>query len=408
MRKITISPGVLKKKHIIPLPGSKSESNRALIINALAEDSGKISNLAIARDTEIMSRLLASDTEVYNAQDAGTVMRFMTAYLSVTKETVSITGTERMQLRPIGVLVEALRNLGVDIDYLDKIGFPPLQFNGFPEQVTNQLEVEGNVSSQYISALLMIAPKLPQGLTLNIKGDIVSKPYIDMTLSIMRHFGVNVDVSGQEYTIAPQTYKYAPFSVEADWSGASYWYSLFAMSQLDSLIITGLKPDSTQGDSVLQELMTGFGVKTEFSENRVTLTRKELALPDSIDFIKCPDLAQTFAVLCATMGHECTFFGLQTLKIKETDRVEAIKSELQKLGGDFIEENDRWVVRPIPNEKLSTDQHYALATYEDHRMAMAFAPLAVKTRVSFDDREVINKSYPTFWQDMQELGFRVD
>jgi 3-phosphoshikimate 1-carboxyvinyltransferase len=224
----------------------------------------------------------------------------------------------------------------------------------------------------------------------------------------MRHFGVNVDVSGQEYTIAPQNYSFNPFWVEADWSGASYWYSLFALSQLDSLIITGLKPNSTQGDSVLQELMLGFGVQTEFSKNEVTLTKKALALPESLDFINCPDLAQTFAVLCAATGHECTFYGLQTLKIKETDRVMAIRTELQKLGGDFIEEDDSWVVRPIPIEKLSAEHHYNFSTYEDHRMAMAFAPLAANTRISFDDRDVVNKSYPTFWQDMQELGLKID
>ena len=408
MRKITVSCSALKEKHTIPLPGSKSESNRALIINALSDQPGLIDNLAIARDTDIMTSLLASEADEYNAQDAGTVMRFMTAYLAVSKENVTITGTERMQLRPIGVLVHALRNLGVNIDYLGKPGFPPLKFSGFRQQIAQSLEVEGNVSSQYISALLMIAPKLPEGLQLKITGDVVSKPYIDMTLSIMQHFGAKVDVSGQEYNIAPQAYYYKPFTVEADWSGASYWYAIFALSSIKSLTITGLKPTSTQGDSILHQLMIGFGVTTEFSKNSVTLTRRPISIPKSIDFIKCPDLAQTFAVLCAAMGHECVFYGLQTLKIKETDRVMAIKHELKKLGGDFIEEGDTWTVKPIPKTALSSAQHYDLNTYEDHRMAMAFAPLAVKTRVSFDDREVVNKSYPTFWQDMASLGFEVE
>ena len=407
MSKITISCNKLNEGHTIPLPGSKSESNRALIINALAENPGRIANLAIARDTEIMTNLLAADHEVYDARDAGTVMRFMTAYLAVSRKNVIITGTERMKLRPIGVLVEALRALGVKIDFLEEQGYPPLRFNGFDKQLTRSIEVEGNISSQYISALLMIAPRLPLGLILKIKGELVSKPYIDMTLSIMRHFGVEVDASEHEYTVSPQTYHYSPFSVEADWSGASYWYSIFALSSLKSLVISGLKPDSTQGDSVLQELMLGFGVKTEFLNEKAILTRTDLNLPDAIDFIKCPDLAQTFAVLCAAMGHSCTFYGLQTLKIKETDRVLAIKTELNKLGGDFVEENNSWTVEPILAAALTKDRHYDFATYEDHRMAMAFAPLAVKTSISFDDREVVNKSYPTFWDDMAGLGFEI-
>lgn len=407
MRRISLSPGDLKEKHLIPLPGSKSESNRALIINALADNPGEIKNLAIARDTNIMRRLLTASTSIYDAQDAGTVMRFMSAYLAVTKKNVMISGTERMKMRPLGVLVEALRNLGAKIDYLEKAGYPPLKFNGFEVQTSQSLHVKGDVSSQYISALLMIAPRLPHGLTLIVEGKVVSKPYIDMTLSIMQHFGVKVDVAEQEYHISPQIYRYTPFSVEADWSGASYWYSVFALSSLKSLTISGLKKNSTQGDSVLQHLMKSFGVRTEFSNHQVILSRQETQLPDSIDFIKCPDLAQTFAVLCAAMGHSCTFYGLQTLKIKETNRVEAIKTELNKMGGDFIEKDASWEVVPIPAQSFTQENHFEFATYEDHRMAMAFAPLATKLSISFDDREVVNKSYPTFWDDMANLGFVV-
>lgn len=408
MREITVSGSGLKNNHTIPLPGSKSESNRALIINALTKDPGEISNLALARDTDIMQGLLNGDHSVYNAMDAGTVMRFMTAFLAISKNNVSITGTERMKLRPIAVLVEALQKLGVSITYLDKPGYPPLKFNGFKEQLTSGLEVDGNISSQYISALLMIAPKLPHGLTLNITGQVVSKPYIDMTLSIMLHFGVHVDESEQQYVIKPQSYHYTPFSVEADWSGASYWYSIFALSSLETLSISGLKDQSSQGDSILKELMESFGINTEFKGESAVLTKKPFLLPESIDFIKCPDLAQTFAVLCAAIGHECTFYGLQTLKIKETDRVQAIKTELEKMGGDLVEKDESWTVIPIPVDNLNAEKSYALSTYEDHRMAMAFAPLATRTTVSFDDAEVVNKSYPTFWKDMANLGFTVE
>lgn len=407
MSEIIVSGGKLKNNYTIPLPGSKSESNRALIINALTEHPGEVKNLAIARDTDIMQDLLNKDHQVYNAKDAGTVMRFMTAYLAITKNNVSIIGTDRMKLRPIGVLVDGLRQLGVAIDYQEKPGYPPLRFNGFEKQLSVALEVEGNISSQYISALLMIAPRLPEGLILKISGEIVSRPYIDMTLSIMQHFGVRVDESEQKFTIRPQQYHFKPFSVEADWSGASYWYSVFALSTLDTLSIGGLKERSSQGDSVLRELMEGFGVATTFKEDTAILTKKDLDLPKQIDFIKCPDLAQTFAVLCAALGHECKFYGLQTLKIKETDRVMALGTELAKLGGGFIEEGESWVVKPIPQDNLTFDKEYEFLTYEDHRMAMAFAPLAIKTTLRFDKAEVVNKSYPTFWKDMADIGFVV-
>jgi 3-phosphoshikimate 1-carboxyvinyltransferase len=390
---------------IIPLPGSKSESNRALLVNALCDKPGEITNLALARDTEIMQALLASKSAEYNARDAGTVMRFMTAYLAITKKKAQITGTEQMQKRPIGILVEALRKLGVEISYLEAEGYPPLQFTGLNEQKSTMLEVASDVSSQYISALLMIAPNLPQGLTLELIGKAVSTPYIDMTVSIMRHFGVKVDVIGQSYRVKPQSYVFSPFQVESDWSGASYWYAIFALSNLPELRLNGLKENSYQGDSVVAELMGKFGVKTSFKENTAILTRQATSLPAEIDFIKCPDLAQTFAVLCAAMGHKCIFAGLQTLKIKETDRILALKTELQKVGADFIEEENKWSVIPIPEEKLLLNVEVAIKTYDDHRMAMAFAALATKMTVQFDDAEVVNKSYPTFWQDLKRVGF---
>lgn len=406
MTHITLFRANQLRNGIIHLPGSKSESNRALIVNALCATSGKIDNLAIARDTQIMQALLASTDSKFNAQDAGTVMRFMTAYLAVTKNTTEITGTEHMKKRPIGILVEALRSLGIEISYLEKEGFPPLKICGISTKKSASLEVNSNVSSQYISALLMIGPSLPQGLTLKLKGDPVSTPYIDMTVSIMQHFGVKVDVVEQSYKIEPQAYTFKPFNVESDWSGASYWYSIFVLSNLQELKLAGLKANSYQGDSIVAKLMTKFGVVTRFDGNTAILTKQKADLPKEIDFIKCPDLAQTFAVLCAVLGRKCTFLGLRTLKIKETDRVLAIKTELQKLGGDFIEVDNKWILTPIPDDKLPEIKEVSIKTYDDHRMAMAFAALATKMDVHFDNSEVVNKSYPTFWDDLMNLGFR--
>ena len=405
MKKITLHTTNKLINGIIPLPGSKSESNRALLVNALCDNPGEISNLALARDTEIMQELLALDSEQYDARDAGTVMRFMTAYLAVMKNNTQITGTSHMKKRPIGILVEALRSLGVDISYLENEGYPPLQINGLSEQKTSVLEIASDVSSQYISSLLMLAPKLPQGLTLQLKGKPVSTPYIDMTVSIMQHFGVKVDANGQSYTVESQNYTYSPFQVESDWSAASYWYAIFALSNLQELRLTGLREKSFQGDSMVAKLMESFGVLTSFAESTAILTRQATSLPDEIDFINGPDLAQTFAVLSAAMGHKCIFTGLQTLKIKETDRISAVKTELRKVGGDFIEEGDTWTVIPIPKDKLLSNVEVIIKTYDDHRMAMAFAALATKMTVRFDDSEVVNKSYPTFWQDLERVGF---
>ena len=255
MKKIIIRKSTVLNNSVIPLPGSKSESNRALLVNALSENPGPVNNLASARDTRIMQALLANDQPVYDARDAGTVMRFMTAYLAVKKQNVQITGTERMQKRPIGILVAALQQLGAEIAYLGKDGYPPLYIRGFGRQQTKALAIASDVSSQYISALLMIAPQLPEGLSLTLKGRPVSTPYIDMTLAIMKHFGVKVTVAGQTYHIEPQTYSYAPYTVEADWSGASYWYSIFALADASEMHIRGLKANSLQGDSMLATMM---------------------------------------------------------------------------------------------------------------------------------------------------------
>jgi 3-phosphoshikimate 1-carboxyvinyltransferase len=408
MAKVNLYKSNNLKDIIIPLTGSKSESNRALIINALCNTRGKIENLAFARDTEIMQELLQGEHELYDARDAGTVMRFMTAYLSVMNRKVLLTGSDHMKKRPIKILVEALQKIGVDIEYKENSGYPPLSINGLNEQKKDIVEIDSHVSSQYISALLMIAPVLPMGLTLKLKGEQVSLPYIDMTVFIMQHYGVDVDVNEQVYSVAPKPYTATTFIVESDWSAASYWYSIFVLSEMRELRLKGLKQDSLQGDSVIARLMERFGVITNFNEQGAVLTKQFTNLPDEIDFIKCPDLAQTFAVLCAVVGHSCSFYGLQTLKIKETDRIGALKVELRKIGADFIEHDARWEVVPAEKGALDEIDTIEISTYDDHRMAMAFAPLATIMNLQIDDSEVVNKSYPSFWKDMEQIGFNIE
>lgn len=388
---------------LINLTGSKSESNRALVINALCDKPGEVKNLSSARDTDIMQRLLTSDSKILDAKDAGTVMRFMTAFLSLKVGTFELTGTEQMKKRPIGILVDALRTIGFEIDYIENKGFPPLQIGNLNQQRSSYIVLNSTVSSQYISALLMIAPKLPEGLTIKLKGKPVSTPYIKMTVDIMKHFGVYVDVKDSTYSIKPQSYIFKPFEVEADWSGASYWYSLFAISDLTELRLVGLRQNSIQGDAVVVALMESFGVYTRFEDNVAILTKIPALYPTEIDFINFPDLAQTFAVLCSALGHKCIFKGLQTLKIKETDRIAALKTELKKLGADLIEADDTWTVLP-PSTGENLPDSVEISTYDDHRMAMAFAPLAVKMNITFNDASVVDKSYPSFWEDLNRVG----
>ncbi|MCB0495738.1 MAG: 3-phosphoshikimate 1-carboxyvinyltransferase [Cyclobacteriaceae bacterium] len=397
-----------QKKNIhlgkVLIPGSKSESNRALLINALCKVPGSIKNLSSARDTELMKFLLGSTSKEIDVKDAGTVMRFLTAFFGLTGQHKILTGTARMQERPIGILVNALRELGVEIDYLKKEGYPPISLNGFETQKTDTITIDGSVSSQYLSALLMLAPILPKGLALIIEGETTSKPYLQMTIELMQHFGVDVEELSNGYKVHPAEYVYTPFTVEPDWSSASYWYSIFVLSGAEHLELAAFKENSLQGDRNLVELMRPFGVETQFTFEGAVLTRCTPNLPEAIDFSDSPDLAQTFAVLCAALEHSCVFTGLHTLKIKETDRVAAIKNELQKLGADFIEENETWTVVP-PKGNWKGKEVY-INTYHDHRMAMAFAPLAcVLPGITIEAPEVVNKSYPSFWEDLEKVGF---
>ncbi len=395
----------------IALASSKSESNRALIINALSKKEGDLQNLSTARDTQTMIRLLKSNEQTADVLDAGTTMRFLTAYFSATNQNKIMTGTPRMCERPIGILVDALRTIGADIDYQKKEGYPPLHIKGFAEQKSNNVTIRGDVSSQYISALLMIAPTLPKGLTIHLTGDIGSIPYIKMTLEQMRAFGVNYEANWKEKVlkIEPSAYQSTIYKVESDWSGASYWYSIVALSEFEEtrVELLGLKENSLQGDSDIVNIMSHLGVKSTFTENGVLLTKIPAEKTLSWDFTNCPDLALTVAVTCAAKGIEATFTGIESLKIKETDRVLALQNELKKFGGDLVEvaENDRYVVKSksrIQNSE-SHGEPFRIHTYDDHRMAMAFAPLAMLIDVIIEEPNVVVKSYPSFWTDLQKI-----
>nr|WP_299415684.1 3-phosphoshikimate 1-carboxyvinyltransferase [uncultured Emticicia sp.] len=393
----------------IALASSKSESNRALIINALAKDSSEnLVNLSTARDTQTMIRLLQSTDQTADVIDAGTTMRFLTAYFTATNQNKIMTGTPRMCERPIGILVDALRTLGAEIEYLAKAGYPPLHIKGFAKQKTSEITIRGDVSSQYISALLMIAPSLPQGLTINLTGDLGSIPYIKMTLEQMRAFGVEYIANWEEKLIKvlPSTYLSTVYKIESDWSGASYWYSIVALSAFENtqVELLGLKENSLQGDSDIANIMSHLGVKSIFTENGVLLTKIPAKTKLNWDFTNCPDLAQTVAVTCAAKGIEAVFTGIESLKIKETDRVLALQNELKKFGGDLVEIEKNETYQVCSNQSISSINYpISINTYDDHRMAMAFAPLAMLMDVTIEEPNVVVKSYPSFWDDIKKV-----
>lgn len=386
------------------LPASKSISNRVLIIDALGGGKSALSNLSEANDTVLMKRLINSSDPVLDAEDAGTTMRFLTAYRAVQGIEKIITGTDRMKLRPIGLLVDALRALGARISYLEKEGFPPLKIEGFEGQKTNQLTIRGDVSSQYISALMMIAPTLPNGLTLTITGKVGSRPYIDMTASLMRKFGVDVQVNENTVEVGPQSYKPSDYQVEADWSAASYWFAFTALADQAEITLPNIRMRSFQGDRVIADLMEQLGVKSEPRGNNLLLTKKEAYGELTFDFTHCPDLAQTVAVVCAAKGIQGNFTGLESLRIKETDRIHALHQELQKIGAQLIETGSAWKLVPAHNIPETIP---IINTYLDHRMAMAFAPLATLRDLVIENPMVVRKSYPGYWEDMKTMGFSI-
>jgi len=386
----------------ITLSSSKSESNRALIMNALSGNQLQLKNLSDARDTQTMQRLLSEKQPVWDVIDAGTTMRFCTAYLAIMGSGEIITGSDRMKERPIKLLVDALRRLGAKIDYLAQEGFPPLRISTQKNDTNAQkISIPGNISSQYISALLMIGPTLPDGISIELTGEIFSRPYIEMTLALMHHFGVNSTWKDQNIHINPQRYKAQSYTIESDWSGASYWYSMVALNQESSITLRGLRSHSFQGDQNIVNIMSKMGVKTEFKSDRVQLTSIPVTeINQIIDFKNCPDLAQTVMVVAAIKGIKLTMIGLESLKIKETDRVMAMKKELLKIGGLLNEENGIWRLKSgtVP-EPLET-----IETYEDHRMAMAFAPLCMIRAITIRDIEVVKKSYPGYWAHLKSVG----
>jgi 3-phosphoshikimate 1-carboxyvinyltransferase len=395
---------------VITLNGSKSIANRALIIRALTKDGFDIRNLSNADDTLVLDNLLKSQAKVLDAGAGGTTFRFLTAYLATCEgREVVLTGSERMQERPIRLLVNALRTLGADIEYVKNEGFPPLKIKG-KKLKGGKVTIPADTSSQYISALLMVAPTLEEGLVLELKGEIVSLPYILMTLNLMRYFGVESTLEGNIITVKSQTYQSKSFFVEADWSAASYYYSIAFLSNSAEITLNGLQKDSVQGDAVIADIFKDW-VETTFLESSIVLKKKNLVLPKvfEFDFLECPDLAQTVLTALAAKNIDGTFQGLKTLLIKETDRVAALDTELSKYGAHLkgeVSEN-LWKLSSV-NFNADLEVIPRIATYEDHRMAMSFAPLSLVTqKVEIEEPHVVTKSYPQFWEDLNSLGFSI-
>jgi 3-phosphoshikimate 1-carboxyvinyltransferase len=384
------------------LPASKSESNRALILEALAGQNDTIRNLSTARDTQILYRLLKSKEKILDVLDAGTTMRFLTAYLSVTGNHRILTGTPRMCERPIGILVDALREVGGDIICMQKEGYPPLRIQGFRSTGVREITMPGNISSQFISAMLMVAARLDHGLTLNLTGKIGSRPYIDMTLGLMEHFGIKANLTGNIIEIPQQEYVPAIYQVDPDWSGASYWYGVVALAEESGIELKGYRRETLQGDRVIVQVMHDLGVNTEFTEAGIKLSKKSHSPEIRYDFSDCPDLAQTVIVVAAAKGISGMFSGLESLRIKETDRIAALQQELTKIGASLTGTAEgEWILEPAGPQNLPSLAE--IDTYGDHRMAMAFAPLSTCMDLTIKDPEVVNKSYPGFWNDMGKM-----
>ncbi|WP_026899223.1 3-phosphoshikimate 1-carboxyvinyltransferase [Daejeonella oryzae] len=410
MNTIQISAASKDIKCTIELTGSKSESNRALILNALSKNVVQVKNLSTAADTVTLDQILkteiSTDNTTLDVGPAGTAMRFLTAYASAQNSEVVLTGSERMLQRPVKILVDALREIGANIDYLGVDGFPPLKIKGPLVKQKSSISVKGDISSQYISALLLIAPTLDQGLELRISGELTSMPYVEMTLAMLEQAGIKSDWQENRIQIDRQDFKPSTLSIEPDWSAASYWYAIAALSDSAEIFLPGLTQYSLQGDSRITEIMANFGITSQFINDGVLLTKENKKLERRIfDFKDCPDLAQTVIVCCAALGHDASFTGLETLKIKETDRVKALQTELQKIGVKLIEKN---LTCKLDCSGLKFPEKLKVSTYEDHRMAMAFAPLALLIpELEIEDPQVVEKSYPGFWNDLEKAGFRI-
>jgi len=403
---ITLQKSEIAKQSSVQITGSKSESNRLLLLQALYPNIS-LENVSNSDDSVLMTNALSSQSDLVDIHHAGTAMRFLTAYFSIQEgREVTLTGSKRMKERPIQILVEALQELGSDIAYLENTGFPPIKIKG-KKLINNKVSLQANVSSQYISALLLIASNLENGLELTLQGEITSIPYIKMTLSLLDEIGVESSFIGNTIIVKPKTTSLQPttLTVESDWSSASYYYSIAALSEVGTEItLSSYKENSLQGDSVLVEIYKHFGVSSTFNSNTITLKKVASELkPLTLNLKNAPDIAQTIAVTCFALGMACDLTGLHTLKIKETDRLVALKTEIEKLGG----------VLNITDKSLhlsasdTIKEYVPIATYNDHRMAMAFAPLALKIPVIIEDAEVVSKSYPTFWNDLESIGFKI-
>ncbi|MDB5109872.1 MAG: aroA [Mucilaginibacter sp.] len=412
-------------KGTVNLTGSKSECNRALIIEALSDGKVHVQNISDAADAVTLasvlksevkspelkensdSRLKTEELRLVNIGPAGTAMRFLTAYFTLQNEEVILTGSARMKQRPIGILVDALRKLGAIIEYEEQEGYPPLKIKGGLQQQTNKINIKGDISSQYITALLLIAARLPMGLELHIDGELTSHPYVEMTLAMLEQAGIKHTWNDHIIAILPQEFAATVLPVEPDWSAASYWYAIAALADEAELFLPGLTQYSLQGDSVITEIMANFGITSQFKDGGVYLKKEVKPIIRKIfDLKECPDLAQTIIVVCAAVGHEATFTGLETLKIKETDRIKALQNELAKIGVKLIEKGQ--IYKLDCSEKLIPERMF-VKTYEDHRMAMAFTPRAlIIPELEIEDAMVVEKSYPAFWKDLEKMGFEVE
>ena len=387
----------------IQITGSKSESNRMLLLQALFPQI-TLANLSNSDDTASMKSGLEGDNDLVDIGHAGTSMRFLTAYYSsLENQEKTLTGSPRMQERPIGILVDALRQLGADISYLKKEGYPPLLIKG-KRLTASEVRLTANISSQYITALMLIAPSLPHGLCLHLKGKITSVPYIKMTLSLLRQIGVEATFSGQRVQVYPKNnIAQTTHAVESDWSSSSYYFSMVALAKDADITLSTYKENSLQGDKVLMDIYEQLGVKSMIKNNTLYLKKQALgSKPVKLDLSDAPDIAQTIAVTCYGLGFACDLTGLHTLKIKETDRLFALQNELKKLGAT-IEITDK----SLHLRKRANPIHpnVLIETYHDHRMAMAFAPLALLVPMRVQDADVVTKSYPDFWEDLEQSGF---
>ncbi len=391
----------------ICISGSKSETNRLLLLQALYPNL-ILENVSNSDDSQVMIKALQSSQDVIDIHHAGTTMRFLTAYFAMQDgREVVLTGSSRMKERPIKILVDALRQMDAEIHYVENEGFPPLRIKG-KKLTQNKVTLPANVSSQYISALLLIAPKLENGLELILEGKITSIPYINMTLTLLNEIGVETSFEENTIKVNPkaQILNSKTQIIESDWSSASYFYSIIALSNVGTEIkLSSYKQNSLQGDSVLVEIYKNFGVETTFENNAIVLKKSKSVTPQLSIFnlSNAPDIAQTIAVTCFGLGIECHLTGLHTLKIKETDRLAALQNELTKLGAEISITDDSLTLE----SSLVINANIEIKTYQDHRMALAFAPLALKTDIVIQEAEVVSKSYPNFWNDLKSIGFHI-